>query len=114
MNRYMFILFDYKDVYAEYTEQEMMNEVALHRKWIEEMGEHFIQGDPLEVSAKTVRGAKKLITDGPFVEAKELIGGYYIIRADNIDEATQIAQGCPILRLGGSVEVRAIMEINTD
>ena len=38
MNRYMFILFDYKEVYAEYTEQEMMNEVALHRKWIEEMG----------------------------------------------------------------------------
>lgn len=108
MKQYMLILFDYKEQYAEYTEEEMNAEITLHGSWIQDMGEHFIQGDPLRIPAKTVRGKKKLITDGPFLESKELVGGYYIIRARSFDEAAEIAQGCPILRLGGSVEVREI------
>ena len=49
-----------------------------------------------------------IITDGPYTEIKELIGGYSLIKADSLDEAADIAKGCPILKVGGNVEVREI------
>jgi len=51
----------------------------------------------------------KGITNGPFVEIKESIGGLIIIKAQDYDEAAQIAQGCPVLDLGGNVEIRQAM-----
>jgi hypothetical protein len=48
------------------------------------------------------------ITDGPFVESKESVGGYSIIKANTYDEAVELARGCPILAGGGTVEVREI------
>ncbi len=50
-----------------------------------------------------------VITDGPYVEVKEAVGGYTIIKADTLEEATSISKGCPILMVGGSVEVRTII-----
>ena len=48
------------------------------------------------------------ITDGPFPESKEMIGGYVMISADSIEEAAEIGKGCPILLSGGKVEVRPV------
>jgi hypothetical protein len=48
-----------------------------------------------------------VVTNGPYVEIKELIGGYIMISAESIGEAAEISKGCPILSVGGSVEVRA-------
>jgi hypothetical protein len=56
----------------------------------------------------------KVITDGPYVEGKEMIGGYVIVKANNIDEATEIAKQCPNLKYGGNVEVRAVMTIEAN
>lgn len=53
-----------------------------------------------------------LVTNGPFVELKEAIGGYIIIRAESLDEAAEISKGCPILMIGGNVEVRSIVPMN--
>lgn len=50
------------------------------------------------------------MTDGPFVESKEAIGGYVLLKADSLDEAVRIAEEAPSLRFGGKVEVRAIGE----
>jgi hypothetical protein len=50
--------------------------------------------------------SNKGITDGPFVEIKESIGGMIIVKANDYDEAAAIAQGCPVLSLGGNVEIR--------
>ena len=47
-----------------------------------------------------------VITDGPFVELKEKLGGLAIVKAENLDEATTLAHGCPVLEIGGSVEIR--------
>jgi uncharacterized protein YciI len=47
-----------------------------------------------------------LITDGPFVELKEKLGGLAIVKAESLDEATTLAHGCPVLDIGGSVEIR--------
>lgn len=65
-------------------------------------------GQPLEPSGKTVQGKSKAIVDGPFAEAKDLIGGYSIIIAKDIAQAAELAKGCPILDGDGSVEVRPV------
>jgi hypothetical protein len=63
-------------------------------------------------SATTVRvqNGEALLSDGPFVDAKEYIGGLYLLEADNLDEATALAARVPSARMGGAVEVRPIVE----
>jgi hypothetical protein len=55
-----------------------------------------------------VRDGNRLVTDGPYAETKEVLGGYYIIECDNLDEALEAAARCPGA-LGGSIEVRPII-----
>ncbi len=55
---------------------------------------------------------QNVVTNGPYVEIKEAIGGYSIIRAGSLDEAAEIAKGCPILMGGGNVEVRTIVPMD--
>ena len=64
-------------------------------------------------TATTVRFAdgETLVTDGPFADTKEVFGGYYVFEADDLDAATAIAARIPAVRLGGSVEVRPIVEM---
>jgi hypothetical protein len=57
-----------------------------------------------------VKGPKALVTDGPFAESKELVGGFLIVKANTLEEATEIAKGSPDLPLEGSVEVREVMK----
>ena len=65
-------------------------------------------------SATTVRldGGKRLLSDGPFAETKEQLGGFYIVDAANLDEAVELASKMPHLQDGGGVEVRPIWELN--
>ena len=51
-----------------------------------------------------------VITDGPFVEIREILGGLIVVKAEDIDEATTLAHGCPALERGGSVEIRPLYE----
>ena len=57
-----------------------------------------------------VRDGKMLTTDGPFVEMKEFLGGYYLLEADNIEAALAVAARIPAARTGGAIEVRPIVE----
>jgi hypothetical protein len=63
---------------------------------------------PLE-TATTVRSG--LITDGPYADTKEVLGGYFVFEASNLDEALEVAQRVPAVRLGGAVEVRPLVEV---
>jgi hypothetical protein len=81
------------------------------RTWFKELGEkgHLKDiGHPLENAGKVVKGTQKAVTDGPFAEAKDVIGGFTLIQARDLEQAVEISKGCPILELGGSVEVRPI------
>jgi hypothetical protein len=66
------------------------------------------RGHPLDGSGRVLRGSPTTINDGPFSEVKDVIGGFSIVEAASLDEASSLAQGCPILEVGGSVEVRPI------
>jgi hypothetical protein len=65
---------------------------------------------PVE-TATTVRqsGDQLLITDGPFADTKEIFGGFYLLEADDLDQATDVAARIPAVRLGGSVEIRPVV-----
>ena len=83
-------------------------------KWmadLEARGHLKDRGQPLENGGKVVRG-KNAVTDGPYVEAKDLVGGYSILDARDIDQAVELSEGCPILQGGGSVEVRPVMKMD--
>jgi hypothetical protein len=69
------------------------------------------QLQPVE-TATTIRvqGGRTLTTDGPFADTKEVFGGYYVFEADDLDEAIELAARIPSARLGGSVEVRPLVE----
>jgi hypothetical protein len=65
-------------------------------------------GQPLDVGGRLVRGTSKIVTDGPYVEAKDMVLGFIVVQARDLEEATEIAKGCPILGGSGSVEIRPV------
>ena len=81
--------------------------------WIQAMKAkgQYIAGDPLEDGpAKILRGPRGAkVSDGPFAEAKEVVGGYMLIAANDFAQAAEIARDCPIYNIGGTVEVRQVM-----
>jgi hypothetical protein len=66
-------------------------------------------GKPLDRGGKVVSGAKKLVTDGPYAESKDVVLGFMIVQARDLHQAVEIAEGCPIVEGGGSVEVRPVI-----
>jgi len=66
-------------------------------------------GQRLAPEGRVVKGAAKAISDGPFVEAKDTIGGFILVEAETIEQAVELSHGCPALEHGGSVEVRPLM-----
>lgn len=67
-----------------------------------------IAGNPLESEGKIVSGKNRVVSDGPFAESKEAIGGYFLLDVASMDEAVAIAQECPGLPYGARVEVRPV------
>jgi len=68
-------------------------------------------GQPLEPAGSVVAGKKKVVTDGPFIEIKDLVLGFNIIEARDLAEAVELAKGCPMLEGEGSVEVRPVAKL---
>ena len=69
-------------------------------------------GQPLDDGGRLVGGSKRTVIDGPYSETKDVIGGYSIIEAGDLDEAAAIAAGCPVIEAGGLVEVRPVRQLN--
>jgi len=91
--------------------QKVMQQWLGWMKELEAKGNLKNFGHPLEPTGKTVRGKERAVTDGPFVEAKDIVGGYSLVEAKDIAHATELSMGCPILAIGGSVEIRPAMKM---
>jgi hypothetical protein len=94
---------------------EMQQVMQKWMNWLKELGDkgHIKdQGQPLERSGKLVKGKQKTVTDGPFAEAKDIVGGYTLIEARDLDQAAELSKGCPILERDGAVEVRPVMKLS--
>lgn len=92
---------------------EEMQQIMQHfMVWMQELRAKDVVVDTngLETTGKIVRGPRSAtrVVDGPYVEAKEVVGGYILIRAENLDAAVEIARGCPGLDYRLAVEVRPV------
>ncbi|MFT4737097.1 MAG: hypothetical protein ACI8QD_001668 [Cyclobacteriaceae bacterium] len=68
-----------------------------------------VAGTALDSSGKVVKDSGQIISDGPFTEGKEIVGGYVLVQARDIDHAAELSKDCPIFEFGGFVEVRPSM-----
>jgi hypothetical protein len=95
--------------------EQMQKTMEKWRAWFKDLsakGHLKDIGHPLENAGKVVKGRQKAVTDGPFAEAKDVVGGFSLIQARDLDHAVELSKSCPILDVGGSVEVRQIQVIN--
>lgn len=95
---------------ARRSPEEMQNNTKMWMDWIGGIAAQnklADRGNRLEQTGKVVR-PDNVVTDGPFTEIKETLGGYTVIKADTYEEAAELAQGCPVLKFGGNVEIREI------
>lgn len=112
MEKYMFIFFggDASHLSPEAQQAHM-------GKWLDwvqklEKEKRYVGGEALLPGGKTVKGQKKVVTDGPFAESKEVVGGYFVVLAKDLAEATEMAKECPDYDLNGVVEVREVMKFD--
>jgi hypothetical protein len=110
MAQYLIMIYESEAGYATATEQDLADLMAAHQRFagqIAELGATLVGGEALQptTTATSIRG--DVVTDGPFAETKEAIGGYYLIDATDLDQALAVAKLCPAPY--GGVEVRPIM-----
>ncbi len=91
--------------------EELQARMGKWMDWSAKMGEAGILkgGNALHAPAKRVTGPNRVVSDGPFVEGKELIGGYYVVQAETFEEVVKIAEGYPDYDLEGGVEIREVI-----
>jgi hypothetical protein len=76
---------------------------------------HLQAGEPLQDGGKVLKGkGGRSVTDGPYAEGKEEVGGYLLVTARDLSEAAELAKACPIFEHDGSVEVRAIQDMTAE
>ena len=91
--------------------EEMQQHFEKWVTWFKDLGANgYIKdpGRPLENAGKVVRGKQKVVNDGPYAEAKDVVGGYIVVEAEDLTQAVELSKNCPILEVGGSVEVRPV------
>ena len=93
---------------------QLQRQIERYMSWIEKLRHdgYFVAGEPLAESGKVLSGQNgSTVTDGPFTESKEGVGGYFIIRASDLETAVELSKGCPIFANNGTVEVRPIQNV---
>ncbi len=92
--------------------EEMQAFLGLWAQWFEKFpGAITDGGDGLKPTGRVLK-AGGLVNDGPYVEAKEVIGGYSIVQADDYEGAVEIARACPMAAVGGDIEIRELAGYN--
>lgn len=105
---------DFKNTEAQPSPEQMQTMMSDWQNW---MGSIAAQdklsssGNRLSSDGRVVN-ANNVITNGPYVEISEAIGGYIIVKSATIDEAAELAKGCPIIKIGGNVEVRTVVTMD--
>ena len=94
----------------EMSPEEQQQQMQKWFDWVADLQAkgRYAGGEALLPTGKTVR-RDNLVTDGPYAESKELVGGYFLVKAESIEDATELAKACPDLPLGGTVEVRDVV-----
>ena len=114
--QYLLLIYNNETEWNAMPQDQMMamyGEYFAYTEGIKASG-HYIGGNPLQSIATAttvrVRDGKRSVTDGPFAETKEQLGGYYLVEAKDLDEATELASRIPGAKVG-SIEVRPIQQM---
>jgi hypothetical protein len=116
--QYLLLIYDAEKIWTDMPEAErgkMFHEYMTYTEDIKKSGAH-LAGNALQpvhtATTVRVRDGKVAVTDGPFAETREQLGGFYLVEAKDLDEATKLAARIPSARIG-SIEIRPIMTFNT-
>lgn len=108
MSKFVFLLSG--GDYANYSPEEHQKILERFMSWSEKIRKsgHHRASEELKRGGRTLSLKNQQVVDGPFTETKETIGGFFLIEAENLDEAMEIARECPHLTYNGRVEVREV------
>ena len=95
MKQYLILLKGKKEM--DYSPEELQKRLEAYRQWAFKLGENYVIGQRLERTGAHFKGKDEIITDGPFLEAKEIIAGYVIIKASSFEHAVEITQSLPLI-----------------
>lgn len=112
MEKFMFIF--HGGIPTNASPEEMQANMGKWIAWVEKLtkGGQYVSGEPLLPGGKLVKGPKgKSITDGPYTEGKEVVGGYLIVNAKDYDEALSYTNDYPDYDYDGSIQIRQVMKI---
>lgn len=113
MPSYMLLLYDNPAAFADVTPAQMQAVIAEYQAWSGKLAGNgqLLGGEKLKDEGgkhMTQSGGKARVVDGPYAEAKEVIGGYFTIKAENYDHAVELSKDCPHLKYGARIEVREV------
>ena len=111
MAQYAILIYEAESGYADGGQEAWQQGMEAHTRFAGQVGERggkILGGDALEPTSTATSIRSDIVTDGPFVETKEALGGFYLIEARDLDHAIEIAKLCPAPF--GGVEVRPIMD----
>ena len=110
MSQYLILLYEDESFYANASPQVLDEVMQAHNRFagqVTDLGAKILGGNALQPTDTATTIRDDVVTDGPFIESKEALGGYYLIEANDLDQALAVAKLCPAT--GGGVEVRPIM-----
>jgi hypothetical protein len=112
MEKFMFIFHGGERV--SQSPEQMQAHMGKWMAWIDKLRktDQYVSGEPLLPGGKLVKGNDgKSVTDGPYTEGKEIVGGFFIIKAKDLNDAVAISKDYPGFELGGAVQVRQVMKM---
>ena len=113
MPKFTLLLHDAPETFATMSPEQMQQVIQKYVNWGDRLRDAGVMLDGQKLADEPgrvmrARGGQVRVTDGPYSETKEVLGGYYTIQADDYDKAIEIARDCPQLEYGGAIEVREI------
>lgn len=114
MEKFMLIFHSDMSKEQEHSPEEMQATMAKWMAWIDKLAQagKYVGGEALLPGGKNIKGSHKNVTDGPYTEGKEIVGGYFIVNADNYDEAIALCNDYPDYENGGYIQVRQVMKFD--
>jgi hypothetical protein len=114
MSKFMYLFRSNPTAFQSLSPEQMQQTLKKWMDWkdkLEKSGHIKQFGERLDGTGKVVHGKAKTVTDGPYIEVKDFIGGYMLVEAKNIDQAVELAKGCPVLESDGTVEIRPFVSM---
>jgi hypothetical protein len=108
-----FMLIFHGGIKQDASPEDLQSNMGQWMAWVEKLNQDgkYVSGEPLLPGGKLVSD-KTTVTDGPYTEGKEVVGGYFIIHAANMEEAVAECQNYPDFNYGGQVQVRQVMQLD--